>query len=177
MLKKVKIISAIITIILPFIFHFVYKILPNAFTALFFPINESIGEHFKLFSLAAIIAFIVEMFILKKEKSCIKNNYLALLIEIISSIGLFMLIFSPIYFFIGDNIFLTIVIMILSIIASKYLGYLLIKEKHELLLNFISLIGIILIIILQIVFTFYPPNNSLFIDQTTGESGYQKNNN
>ena len=65
MYKKVKIISAIITVSLTFIFHFLYDLVPNVFTASFSLINESIAEHLKLFVTPALIAFIVEMLIMK----------------------------------------------------------------------------------------------------------------
>lgn len=174
MYKKIKIISAIITIILTFPFHFIYDLLPNVFTALFFPINESIAEHLKLFVTPALIAFVVEMFIMKYKKVCIQNNYLALLVEILSSIGLFMLIFSPVYFLIGENLIFNIILMIISIIFSKYLGYLLIKEKNELILNLISIPILLIIVLMQIIFTFNPPSNSLYIDPITGETGYKQ---
>lgn len=174
MKKRIKIISAIITIALTFPFHSLYKIFPNVITASFFPINESIWEHLKLFITPAIFAFLVEMIIMKKKRICIQNNYVALLIEIISSIGLFMLIFSPVYFLIGENIIFTILLMISSIIGSKYLGYILINEKNELALNILSIPLLIVIVILNIVFTFKPLNNPLFIDPITNERGYRK---
>ena len=173
MYKKVKIISAIITISLTFLFHFMYDLVPNVFTASFSLINESIAEHLKLFVTPALIAFIVEMLIMKYKRICIQNNYLALLVEILSSIGLFMLIFSPVYFLIGENLIFNIILMIISIIFSKYLGYLLVKEKNELILNLISIPIILIIVLMQIIFTFNPPNNSLFIDPITGETGYK----
>ena len=70
MYKKIKITSAIIVILLTFPFHFMYQFKPNFLTAIFFPINESIWEHLKLFITPALIAFIVEMLIMKKERIC-----------------------------------------------------------------------------------------------------------
>ena len=130
MYKKIKIISTIIVILLTFPFHFMYQIKPNFLTAIFFPINESIWEHLKLFITPALIAFIVEMLIIKKERICMQNNYLALLTEIAISIGAFLTIFLPFYFKMGENIFFTIIVMITAIIFSKYIGYLLVKEKN-----------------------------------------------
>ena len=171
---KIKIISAIITIILTFPFHFVYDLFPNVFTVAFFPINESVWEHLKLFITPAIIAYFVELFIMKKKRICIQNNYLALLIEIFSSIGFFMLIFSPVHYLIGENFIFNISLMIISIVLSKYFGYLLIKEKHELLLNIISIPLLLLLIIIMIVYTFKPQKSALFVDPATGESGYKE---
>ncbi len=174
MYKKIKITSAIIVILLTFPFHFMYQFKPNFLTAIFFPINESIWEHLKLFITPALIAFIVEMLIMKKQRICIQNNYLALLTEIAISIGTFLTIFLPFYFKMGENIFFTITVMIASIIFSKYLGYLLVKEKNELILNYLALIILFIVIIINIIFTFHPLNNYLFVDPITNQKGLPK---
>ena len=174
MYKKIKITSAIIVILLTFPFHFMYQFKPNFLTAIFFPINESIWEHLKLFITPALIAFIVEMLIMKKQRICIQNNYLALLTEIAISIGTILTIFLPFYFKMGENIFFTITVMIASIIFSKYLGYLLVKEKNELILNYLALIILFIVIIINIIFTFHPLNNYLFVDPITNQKGLPK---
>lgn len=174
MYKKIKIISTIICVLLTFPFHFVYDLWPNVITACFFPINESIWEHMKLFIIPAIIGFVVEMFIMKKKRICIQNNYLALLIEITTAISSFLIIFLPIYFKIGDNLIFTIILMILCIIFSKFLGFLVVKEKNCLILNKISLFLIIIIVFFTIYLTFKPIDNEVFRDPTNNELGYKK---
>ena len=41
-LKKVKVINVVVFFALSFLWHFVYDLLPNFFTAIFFPVNESL---------------------------------------------------------------------------------------------------------------------------------------
>ncbi len=166
MYKKIKIMGAIIWIVLTFISHFMYELFPNNIVASFFPINESIWEHMKLFVTPAIIVFIIEMIYMKKKRICIQNNYLALLIEIMSSIGIFLTIFLPYYFKFEHNLIITVIMMILSIGIAKYLGYIVVSEKNELILNIFSIPLILIIVIMNIIFTFAPPSNLLFIDAT-----------
>jgi len=166
MYKKVKTIGAIIWIFLTFISHFMYTLFPNAIIASFFPINESIWEHMKLFVTPAIFTFIFEVIYMKSKRICIQNNYLSLLIEIMSSTGVFLTIFLPYYYKFNHNIFITLIMMTISIIIAKYLGYIISSEKNELILNIISIPIILIIVIANIILTFNPLKNSLFIDTT-----------
>ena len=151
---------------LTFISHFMYNIFPNAIVASFFPINESVWEHMKLFVTPAVLTFALEMIYMKIKRICIQNNYLSLLIEIMSSIGLFLTIFLPYYYRFHHNIIITLIMMFISIIFAKYLGYIIVSEKNELILNIFAIPIILIIIIINIIFTFYPLNNPLFIDIT-----------
>ncbi len=166
MYKKIKITGSIIWIILTFISHFMYDLFPNNIIASFFPINESVWEHMKLFVTPAVIVFILEMIDMKKNRITIQNNYLSLLIEIMSSIGLFLTIFLPFYYRFKHNLLISLIMMFISIIVAKYLGYIIVSEKNELILNIITIPLILIIIIINIVFTFNPPNSALFIDPT-----------
>ena len=166
MYKKIKIGSAIIWSILTFISHFMYDWFPNNIVASFFPINESIWEHMKLFVTPAIIVFALEMVYMKKKRVCIQNNYLALLIEIMSSIGFFLAIFLPYYYRFQHNFLVTIIMMFISIGVGKYLGYIVASEKNELIVNILAIPIILMVVVLNIVFTFDPPNSALFIDST-----------
>ena len=163
MYKKIKIIGAIIWIILTFISHFMYELFPNNLVASFFPINESIWEHMKLFVTPAIITFIWEMIYMKIKHICIQNNYLSLLIEIMSSTGSFLTIFLPYYYRFEHNFAITLIMMFISIIIAKYLSYIVVSEKNELILNIFAIPIILFIVIINIVFTFFPLNNGLFI--------------
>ena len=158
--------SAFLWICLTFISHFMYDFFPNNIIASFFPINESIWEHMKLFVTPAIITFAFEMIYMKIKKICIQNNYLSLLIEIMSSTGLFLTIFLPYYYRFPHNLFITLIMMFISIIIAKYLGFIVVSEKNELIPNIIAIPIILIIVIMNIIFTFNPPNNGLFIDST-----------
>lgn len=166
MYKKIKIYGAIIWIILTFISHFMYDWFPNNIVASFFPINESVWEHMKLFVTSGIITFLFEMIYMKIKRVCIQNNYLSLLIEIMSSIGVFLTIFLPYYYRFQHNLFVTLIMMAIAIAVAKYLGYIVTSEKNELIPNILAIPIILIIVILNIIFTFDPPSNALFIDST-----------
>ena len=53
-MKKI-LINSLFIFVISSIFHFVYNIFPNNITALFFPVNESIWEHYKLLYTSAIL--------------------------------------------------------------------------------------------------------------------------
>ncbi len=166
MYKKIKIYGAIIWIILTFISHFMYDWFPNNIVASFFPINESVWEHMKVFVTSGIITFLFEMIYMKIKRVCIQNNYLSLLIEIMSSIGVFLTIFLPYYYRFQHNLFVTLIMMAIAIAVAKHLGYIVTSEKNELIPNILAIPIILIIVILNIIFTFDPPSNALFIDST-----------
>ena len=83
-----------------------------------------------------------------------------------SSIGIFLTIFLPYFFKFEHNLIITVLMMSFAILIAKYLGYLVVSEKNDLILNIIAIPIITIILILNIVFTFSPPNNLLFIDPT-----------
>lgn len=166
MYKRIKIGSAIIWAVLTFISHFMYDIFPNNLVGSFFPINESVWEHMKLFVTPAIITFVLEMIYMKRKRVCIQNNYLALLIEILSSIGVFLTIFLPYFFKFKHNLVITLIMMLFAIGIAKYFGYVIVSEKNELIANIMSIPIILIIVIMNIVFTFFPLKNPLFIDPT-----------
>ena len=71
-LKKWKVISVVGIFLFSALLHFIYDWFPNFFTSLFFPVNESIGEHNKIIVgsflfWAIIISQIVSYKLLQKE--------------------------------------------------------------------------------------------------------------
>ena len=65
-LKKIKIINVIGVFALSFLFHFMYEWWPNVVTSIFFPVNESIWEHMKIFVSAILVWGLVDKFLLDK---------------------------------------------------------------------------------------------------------------
>ena len=65
-LKKSRVIACIGTIILAFIFHFAYEMLPNFLFSIFFPVNESVWEHMKMIYSAIVFYGIIDYFLNKK---------------------------------------------------------------------------------------------------------------
>ena len=103
-LKKLKIIDIIIIFILTFIFHFLYDLIPNNFTAIFFPVNESIWEHMKLLYTPIILTSLFDYFMATKNKIELNNFFTSIFISSISSIILYLVIYMPIHNTFGHNI-------------------------------------------------------------------------
>ena len=173
-LKKTKIISTIGIFLLCFLFHFIYDWLPCTLTAIFFPVNESIWEHMKLLFSAVCFYGIIDYIILQKFKVKYNNFFTSLFITATTIIPIYLIIFLPVYYKIGQNMFITISIMLISIIISQVISYYILKAKD---LDKLNIISFILIIITYIVFaylTYYPIKTELFFD--TEEEKYGLNN-
>lgn len=65
-LKISRIIACIGTVILAFIFHFSYDLIPNFITSILFPVNESIWEHMKLLYTSILVYGIIDYFLNQK---------------------------------------------------------------------------------------------------------------
>lgn len=174
-LKKVKIISTFGIFALTFLIHFLYQTLPSTFTAMFSPVNESIWEHQKLLFVSVIFYGIIDYLLLKKFKIKYNNFYIALFVSALTIIPTFLLMYLPLYFKIGQNMFMNIFVMLLAIIVSQYVSYKILSTHHDSYIkNLISigLIGICFIIFSY--FTYYPIKTKIFFD--TKEERYGINN-
>ena len=174
-LKKVKIIGVIGIFILTFILHFLYQVLPSTFTAIFSPVNESIWEHQKMLFTSVILYGFIDYLMLKKFKVKYNNFYIALFVSAISIIPTFLIIYLPLYFKIGQSMFMNIAIMIIAIIVSQYISYKILSTRNNSYsknLISIGLIGICFIVFSY--FTYYPIKTKIFFD--TEEERYGINN-
>ena len=130
-LKKTRIIAVIGIFILNFIFHFAYSTLPNTLFSIFFPVNESIFEHMKLIFSSAIFYGIIDYFILKKNSLKTNNSIFTTLLNALSTIVIFLIIWLPIYYKMGENMVITIFILFIAIIIGQILSYFILnKEKY-----------------------------------------------
>lgn len=161
--KKLMIITTLIAFLLCFPFHFVYDKFPNFITSILFPINESIWEHMKLLFGSLIISGIIEKIVLTKQKEDTTNICFSNYISALSSIPIFLIMFLPIYNTIGENFKITILLMLITIIISKYISYK-ISNKKDLYLENKTIILVIITYILFGILTYYPIDNPIFID-------------
>ena len=164
-LKKDKIISTIGIIILCFLFHFLYEWIPSTLTSIFFPVNESIWEHMKLFITPICFYGIIDYIILTKTKVPFNNFFLNLLISSISSIIIYLMIFLPVYNLIGESMRFSITLMIIVIIISQIISYYILKMDYIKYSNIISLILIIATYILFGYLTYNPIHNYSCLDK------------
>lgn len=171
--KKLKIISTIIAFILCFPLHFLYDTFPNFITSIFSPVNESIWEHMKiLFTSILFTGVLQKIYVTTKHLNynniCLSNFTAALL-----SIPIFLSIFLPIYNIIGENMIVTIIIMLITITIVEYISYK-IMNKREHKLEKDTVIFAIITYIIFTVLTYYPLNINIFIDPKTNAIGVYK---
>ena len=164
-LKKTKIIAIVAIFILMSMFHFAYDLFPNTLFAIIFPVNESIFEHLKLIFTTFIIYEIIDYFLLKRF-NLPRNNFVTnILISAISCIGIFLLIWLPLYYKVGENMIITFLFLVIAIMFSQIISYYILKSKNNQLLNYISIVIIILISTLFAYFTYYPLYNDFFFNK------------
>ena len=163
-LKKSRIISIIGIFLLCFLFHFIYDWLPNSITTIFFPVNESIWEHMKLLFSAVVFYGIIDYIILQKFKIKYNNFFTSLFITALTIIPIYLTMFLPIYYKIGENMIITIAIMLIAIIIAQLISYKILESKKFDKLNILSLILIIVSYIIFAYLTYNPIKNELFFD-------------
>ena len=164
-LKKIKIIGVVVIFLLTVLFHFLYDIFPNVVFSIFFPVNESIWEHMKLLYSSILVWGIIEYFILKSKNIKFNNFGYQLFLTVFSSILIYLIIFLPIYNLIGENMVVSIGILILVIILEQIFSYYLLKDKND--KDILDKISIVLIILFYVVFaflTYNPIKNYIFYD-------------
>lgn len=165
-LKKLKILGVILAFLLSFVFHFVYDLFPNFITSIFFPINESIWEHMKIIFGSILVSGVIQKIIVIKKKLNYNNICISNVIVAFLSIFIFLIMFIPMYLLIGENLPITLIIMLITYIISQVLSIYIIKKEDMNKENFAILLVIIIYIIFGIL-TYFPPKNNLFIDPIT----------
>jgi hypothetical protein len=171
--KKFVFINTILTFAIGFLVHNIYKWLPSTITTIF-PVNESLFEHMKLIFISPIISsLIIYLFFRKKDKTI--NNYLfGLIVSIIFNIIIFYLVYLPLYYSIGQSMFMTLSIYFVTLVMSNFLYYLIIEMKNNSKLNIISFIMLLVIGGVLTYFTYHPIKIDFFRDPTTNVYGIPK---
>ncbi len=170
-LKWIKVIATFGIFLLCFLVHFMYTIFPNALFSIFFPVNESIWEHMKMLFTAIILYGIIDYLILKKTHRPYHNYLVNLFITGFLSIPIFLIIYLPIYSFTGENMALNFIILFITISITQIISYYILKSEKYRNLNYVSLIGIVLVYIIMGILTYYPFLNDLFFDPVDEKYG------
>lgn len=163
-LTKSKVLSTIIIFALCFLIHFGYNIFPNSFTAIFFPVNESIWEHVKMLYTAIILNGIIDFFILKKNNIEFNNFFLALFTSAFASIFIFLILYLPFYYKIGAPMILNFSILFITIAIIQIINYYIQKRNYIKILNIVSIVLIIITYIIFGILTYFPIQNEIFFD-------------
>ena len=174
-LKRIKIISTIGIFIMCFLIHFLYQLIPSTFTAMLAPVNESIWEHQKMLFVSVIMYGFIDYILLNKFKVKYNNYFISLFVSAIAIIPAFLLIYLPLYFKIGQSMFMNISIMLFAIIVSQFISYKILNtKKFRYKGNLLSIVSIGVVLIMFSYFTYYPIKTKIFFD--TEEERYGINN-
>lgn len=163
---KLKILCVVIAFLLCFPLHFIYEKMPNILISIIAPVNESIFEHMKMLFTSIILAGVIQKIIVKVKKLDINNVCFSNFVAATLSIPIFLSMFIPIYLYLGENLPITIFIMLLAIIMSEYISYLIMNMK-DLKMENITIIFTIIVYLIFGVLTYNPPINELFRDPIT----------
>lgn len=166
-------INTIITFLLCFLTHFLYEWLPNPVFSIFFPVNESIWEHMKMLYTTILLAGIIEYFILKKFKILHQNLLLSIAIKALISIPIYLIMFLPIFYNFGEIMFVTFIILFITILIVNYVGYKILELKPIKYQKALSIASIIIVYIIMTILTYKAPRLDLFFD--TKEEKYGLN--
>ena len=173
-LKKIKLISILGIFVISFLTHFIYNIFPNIITSIIFPVNESIWEHMKILFTSQIIYSIIDYFLIKHNNIQISNFKSNVFITSFLSIPIYLIIYLPIRIIFGENLIVSILLMIIVFIISQIISYKILTSKENKLLNKYSLILIIICYIIFGILTYYPPQNFIFYDTSQKIYGIKK---
>ena len=163
-LKKIKIINVVFLFLLSFLWHFVYDWFPNNIFALFFPVNESIWEHMKIIYFCLFMGSILEFVLCKKNNIKINNFYIEAMVKSILGVIFYLIIFVPFYLWLGESMFISISLMLITYIFMEYIGYKILTGE-EMNINILPVVTIALGCIMFVILTFYPLHNFLFFDE------------
>lgn len=169
-LKKLKILGVVLAFFIAFPLHFLYDKFPNFITSIFFPVNESIWEHMKIIFGSVLISGVIQKIIVIKKNLVYKNICISNIIAGLASIPIFLIMFLPVYSIIGENLPITIIIMLITFIISQIITIYIINKKDLKQENMAILYAIIIYVIFGIL-TYFPPNIFLFIDPITKQLG------
>ena len=165
-MKKVKIFYVVFLFLLSSIWHFGYQLFPNFLTSLFFPVNESIWEHMKIIYGVFIFGSFMEKYLLKKFDIVYHNFNIEIFVKSFLGVVLYLIIYIPLYSLLGDNLFISIILLLLVYIIMEYIGSKILKQD-ELYINILPIILIILGYILFFILTYYPPHSFIFFDSNS----------
>lgn len=165
-LKRYTIIGILFVLSIGSLAHFLYDWSGNnSIVGLFTPVNESIWEHMKLLFFPMLLYSFIMILKFHRKYACITS---ALCSGILIGAVLIPLFYYAYTYLLGKNIFiLDISTFILSIVIAFFLSY---KLTRSYKLKFYKSLLCILVGILFIcffIFTYYPPDTTIFQDPTT----------
>lgn len=171
-LKKWLIFGIIFIIGVGSLSHFVYEWSGyNKIVGIFVLVNESVWEHIKGAIFPSLILMIIQYKYLRDNNNFIVASFLSILTIIL----LIPLIFYGYQLFVGNMLILDILDFIISVILGQFVFYKVMKYEYlSKSVRILSIIGLTIIIISYLLFTYYPPKIFLFEDPVTFSYGINK---
>lgn len=173
-LKTIKLIAILNIFIISFPAHFLYEFLPNPLIAVFFPVNESIFEHMKIIFTSTLIYGLIDYLVIKLNDIRVNNFLFQLFFTSFIAIPVFLVIYLPIRFIVGEYLILTLVLLFITYIISQIISYYILTYKSLPILNIIAIPLIIIVYSIFAILTFNPPENYFFYDTMTKSYGIEK---
>ena len=171
-LIKIQIIFIFVTFALTFFIHNGYELFnKNILLIPFFPVNESLFEHLKIFYTSYLISDFIKYFILKKNDIIFNNYKISILINIISSIVIFLSMYLPITLIIKHNLIITLILLFISISLTSFINYKILINNSFQNINNYSFLILLLILFILTYFTFNPLKIDFFIDKNNNKIG------
>ena len=168
---RYELLGILFIILIGSMLHFTFELSSyNPLVGVFSAVNESVWEHLKLGFWPALLWTIIEYRQIKREAN---NFFLAKTVVPYTITAIIPTIFYSYTIFTGDSIFLIdIMSFVVAVIIGQYLSYrLLIHKQLSSNIEKLSLIALLLLALIFVVFTFYPPEIFLFQDPISGEYG------
>ena len=162
-LKIWKVCSIVVIFLLSFIVRNMYFWVPSFITSLLFPVSDSIWQFNKVIILSFLIWSVFEKVTIRKKHDI--NTCTSGFIAAIVCAFLFMLIYSPIYFYVFNsehNLFLMFLIYFICIVISVLLNYQLLKRKYNSELEKKIILAWFAVVIINAILTYYHPDLALF---------------
>jgi hypothetical protein len=166
-----ELVGTIFIVFLGSALHFTYALSGNQpFVGSFSAVDEAVWEHLKLAFWPSLFWMLIELYPLRR----VVSNFFAA-----KAIGTYvMVIFIPVVFysytaFTGESIFpLDITTFVVAVVIGQIVSYKLMqKKKLSKFADRISVVALILLAVIFVVFTFYPPHLPIFQDPNTGQYG------
>lgn len=173
-LNTIKLIAILNIFIISFPAHFLYKFFPNTITSILFPVNESIFEHLKIIFTSILLYGIIDYLILKLNNIKYHNYLFSLFFTSFISIPIFLILYLPIHFILGEYLIITLLLLFITYLISQIISYYILTNKQNTYLNIISIPLIIIIYSIFAYLTYKPPINYFFYDTTTNSYGIHK---
>ncbi len=170
-----QIVGAVVIFGIGAVWHFMFEWIGEwAPIGWLFPVNESVWEHVKLMYWPAIIYFVIEGIFLWKKT----NNFLLAKLTVLYFTPIANIVFFYTYTgvtgyenFIIDSIVLFIIICIQQYISYRFLTSVEYGSNHRTTVIVLSAIGIGLLGVILILFTYIPPHIPLFEDTNFNDYG------